>query len=588
MPVQPLLASGGTPELKAVCLSVSPVTPTWIEEEFNSYHKLLNITAWCLRFLSNTRASIKGNPRRLTTHLEPTELESTEHHLFHISQATSFPQELSKLSHEQLVSPSSSIVSLSPYIDKHGLIRVGGRLSRSHLSHSQTHPIILSGRSRLCHLICLTKHVALSHCGPSLLLTSTGRRLHIVGARRLTRSICRSYVTCRRSTAHNQEQMMGQLPSNRVTPSPPFTICGLDYAGPFLLKRGYIRKPQIVKSYLCVFVCFSTKAVHLEVVSDTTTAAFLECLVSRRGSPHQIHSDNGSNFRGAKTELHELYKFMEESQTQTAISTYLLSERITWHSTPERAPHFGGLWEAAVKSAKTHLKRIIGDQRINFEELTTVAAQMEACLNSRPLISTTSHSLDGVEVLTPGHFIIGRPLRAYPENPTTTEPSLSKRWSLCQTIITHFWRRWSSEYLQQLQRLQKWHKPSPNMQVGDIVLILGETTFTNHWPMAKVVEVHPDRDGLVRVVTLKTSTSILKRPVAKLSLLLRDQGLKESQEKDKIKTSLIFSFLPPPPQYVWARSMNFFNHLIKCMYVHSLTSNTHPCLIIFPNQSSIP
>ena len=110
----------------------------------------------------------------------------------------------------------------------------------------------------------------------------------------------------------------------------------------------------------------------------------------------------------------------------------------------------GGFWEAAVKSAKTHIKRVVGTELLNFEELSTVAAQVEACLNSRPLIATTSHSQDGVEVLTPAHFLIGCPICAYPEIPTTTELSLHKHWCLCQSIITHFWRCWSSEYLQQL------------------------------------------------------------------------------------------------------------------------------------------
>ena len=159
---------------------------------------------------------------------------------------------------------------------------------------------ILSGKSRLCYLLFHAKHVALSHCGPSLLLSSTGNRVHILGARCLSKAMCRSCVVCRWSTAQMEKQMMGQLPVSRVNPSPPFTICGVDYAGPFLLKRGYTRKPQVVKAYLCVFVCFSTKATHLEVVADATTESFLSSLrrfVSRRGRPAHIHSDNGGNFR---------------------------------------------------------------------------------------------------------------------------------------------------------------------------------------------------------------------------------------------------------------------------------------------------
>ena len=525
MPVQPLLGSGSTPELKAVCLSVTPVPPTWIEERFNSYHTLVHVNAWCHRFITNTKDSIRKLPRIITPYLSTAEVEASEHHLFHVAQSQTFPCELLHLTHDKSVKPSSPIKSLTPFIDKHGLIRVGGRLSSTHLTRSQMHPIILSSKSRICYLMFYSKHVSLGHCGPSLVLSSTGSKVHVIGARRLSRSIYRSCVVCRRATAHSQHQMMGQLPASRITPSPPFTICGVDYAGPFLMKKGHTRKPVIVKGYLAVFVCFATKAAHLEVVSDASTETFLACLrrfISRRGCPAEIHSDNGGNFVGAKRDLQELYDFLEKPTTTSAISSYLLTKRVQWHSTPERAPHFGGLWEAAVKSAKRHLKRVIGAQKMTYEEFSTVEAQVEACLNSRPLVSITSHSTDGVSTLTPGHFLINRGRCAYPELPIQTEPSLHRRWNMCQAVMAHFWKRWSAEYLQQLQRLQKWHTPTPNLKVGDVVIIRDDNVFTNHWPMARVLETHPGKDGLVRVVSLKTKTTVLKRPVTKLALLLSE------------------------------------------------------------------
>ena len=81
---------------------------------------------------------------------------------------------------------------------------------------------------------------------------------------------------------------------------------------------------------------------------------------------------------------------------------------------PEHAPHFEGLWAAAVKSFNTHIKKILSEVKLNFEELSTVLTQVEACLNSRPLKPLTD-SLDVLEVLTPGHFLIGRPLTALPD-----------------------------------------------------------------------------------------------------------------------------------------------------------------------------
>ena len=162
----------------------------------------------------------------------------------------------------------------------------------------------------------------------------------------------------------------------------------------------------------------------------------------------------------------------------------------------------------------------MGSQRLDYEEFATIAAQIESCLNSRPLFATTSHSPDGVQVLTPGHYLIGRQLCAYPELPIESEPTLHRRWTSCQAITSHFLKRWSMEYLQQLQRLQKWRQPTPNLQKGDIVVIRDENTFNNHWPMAKVINVFKGNDGLVRA---QTATTILERPIAKLALLLRDE-----------------------------------------------------------------
>ena len=111
---------------------------------------------------------------------------------------------------------------------------------------------------------------------------------------------------------------------------------------------------------------------------------------------------------------------------------------------------------------------------------------------------------------------------AYPELTIQTDPSLHHRCNLCQAITSHFWRRWSQEYLQQMQKLHKWRQPTNNLQVGDIVVIRDDAAIHNQWPMAHILEVSPGKDGLVRVATLKTATTTLKRPIAKLALLLRD------------------------------------------------------------------
>ena len=124
---------------------------------------------------------------------------------------------------------------------------------------------------------------------------------------------------------------------------------------PLTLKRGHTRKPVLVISYIALFVCFCTKAVHIELVSDLTAEAFLAALrrfVSRRGLAAEIYSDNGTNFVGARNDLAALYAFLSANTTSSAINSYLLSHRVSWYCIPECAPHFGDLWEAAVKSTK--------------------------------------------------------------------------------------------------------------------------------------------------------------------------------------------------------------------------------------------
>ena len=205
-----------------------------------------------------------------------------------------------------------------------------------------------------------------------------------------------------------------------------------------------------------------------------------------------MHSDNGSNFLGARNDLSELYQFLQATSTTSSIGQYLLSQHVQWETIPEKAPHFGGLWEAAVKSAKYHLHRVVGTQWLTYEEFSTVTCQIESCLNSRPLTTITSHAVDGISVLTPGHFLIGRPLKAYPETTLLQEPSLLRRWTMCQAMVHHFWCRWSREYLQQLQSLPKWRNAIPNLQIGDVVVIKEDNAFTSHWPLAQLFQDKTD------------------------------------------------------------------------------------------------
>ena len=174
------------------------------------------------------------------------------------------------------------------------------------------------------------------------------------------------------------------------------------------------------------------------------------------GKPSLIWNDHGTNFIGAVCLLKELFEFLQQQKTIETISNFFTSQKIDWVFIPERAPHFGDLWEAAIKSSKTHLTHIITNAKLTFKELTTVLTQIKACLNNKALASLPCDD-DGIGALTPGHFLIGRPMEALPD-PSFSYCTFSilRRWQLCQNLVRHFWQRRSTEYLTSLQKLAKW------------------------------------------------------------------------------------------------------------------------------------
>ena len=491
--------------------------------DYSSFARLKRIASWTLRFTQNCRSRKLGvEPNRLV-YLTTKELYLAELYLCSIVQRDHFTHEIEAIKTKAHLDRSSTLLSLRPLMDSAGLLRVGGRQQHSQMPYSKKHPIILHHKHPLTHLIIRSEHIRLLHAGPTLLMASLNNRYHILGCRKIIRSITRGCVTCRKLTIRPSPQMIGQLPIERLTPGPVFDKIGIDFAGPIQVKYAHVRKPVIVKAYVCLFVSLSVKAVHLEPVSDLTTDAFIAALrrfTARRGKPSLILSDHGTNFTGATRELKEIYEFFNKQKTQGDISEFCSAQCIEWRFIPERAPHFGGLWEAAVKSMKFHFKRIVSNTKLTFEELTTILTQIESCLNSRPL-APLPHEEDNIEALTPGHFLTGRPLESIPD-PSFSYRNLSllKRWYLCQSVVRHFWKRWSDEYLSSLRRHNKWKFPSRNLQVGDIVVLQEDNLITTKWPLAKVIQVYPGTDGLVRVATVKTSTGVYRRPVAKLALLL--------------------------------------------------------------------
>ncbi|GBN57261.1 hypothetical protein AVEN_17343-1 [Araneus ventricosus] len=234
---------------------------------------------------------------------------------------------------------------------------------------------------------------------------------------------------------------MADLPRSRVQPSRVFSRVGTDYACQFLIQPRRSRGTQRMKCYICVFVWLSTKAVHIEIVGDLTSETFIAALkrfIGRRGKPAEIYSDCGTNFIAADRELRRVVASLRKDEP---VNKFFADGSISWKFNTPATPHFGGLWEAAIKSANLHLKRTMGKQILNYEEFLTLIIQIEACLNSCPLCPI-SEGPSELSVLTPVHFIIGTALTTITEDNLLDEKISSlKRWKLTQQLLQSFWKR---------------------------------------------------------------------------------------------------------------------------------------------------
>ncbi|XP_071634306.1 uncharacterized protein [Temnothorax longispinosus] len=503
--VEPVLSEESLPREEERITSLVSLDPPGsllaLLDRFSSLDKICRIVAYVSRFLSRSRA----RPAPATLAVDQHESHSALLTLIKLVQQDSFEEEIDRLGHRKgLPKP---FLKLAPFLDPTGLLRVGGRLIHSGLAYETKHPILLPNKHRLTDLIIEREHRANLHPGRRTLQYLLAQQFWILGVHRAIRRVLSACYRCFRANPRPSQPLMAELPVDRVSQVKPFSVSGVDFAGPFTLVTRRARGVSSFKAYVCLFVCFAVKAVHLEAALSLTTESFLAALrrfVARRGRCSLLYSDCGTNFVGASRELAAHMRGAAER------------ERIRWSFNPPSAPHFGGLWESGVKSFKTHLRRVVGEQILTLEEFATVLAQIESVLNSRPLCPVSTDPLD-LEVLSPGHFLTMEPLVAIPSPDLTPLPvNHLGRWQLIQRIHQDFWRRWHHEYLCTLQQRPKWWTSANPLAVGSLVLIREENASPLQWKRGRVESLHPGRDGVPRVATVRVTGGSIVRPLVKL------------------------------------------------------------------------
>ena len=489
-------------------------------ERFSTWNKLLRCVAWMMRYkqylLVMTRGQADSTVRVGLLSLQ--ELRNSCNEVISLVQSECFGQELALLRKNRNTNSRRLCVNLrklNPILIGDHLC-VGGRLHWSDLSDNAKHPIILPPVHHVTTLLIRHYHELEGHVGCTQVLSMIRKKYWIIQGRAAVRRVIGKCLWCRRESVRPCVQQMAPLPAERSTyDGYAFAHTGVDYFGPFYVKRGRSEE----KRYGCLFTCLNIRAVHIEVTHSLSTDAFLQALIrfiARRGQPKIIFSDNGSNFKGAYRELRNNL----ENLSQTRITHFLIEREIEWRFGPPEASHWGGVWERMIRSVRRILRTIAHGQRMTDEALVTFLAEVERIMNNRPLVPLTDDCKD-LDVLTPSKLLLLRGNDTMMDGKNFPRSCL-KVWRTTQVLADTFWKRWKVEYLAALQERQKWFDKTKNIKIGDLVLVVDESTHRSQWPLGLVQDVHSGSDGIVREVMVHTTHGSLRRDIRKICLLEGD------------------------------------------------------------------
>ncbi|XP_064629278.1 uncharacterized protein LOC135488567 [Lineus longissimus] len=491
------------------------VTVDELFARYSNWDPLKTTVAWLLRAQKgfkqcrSTGKTLRDTTRDELTPLSFTELKAAELDIVRYLQKKHLPDNGKHL---------GSVQKLDPFLDDAGLLRVGGRLRHARIPLEVKHPVLLPKDSPVTRLIVRDAHQRVGHLGSNSSLNLLRQRYWIPRASLLIRSIISKCTICRKYRARLLVQKMADLPLQRLEmDQPAFAQSGVDYFGPFIIKKG---RNTTLKRYGVIFTCLSTRAVHLEVAQGLTTDSCINAIrrFAARRAVQKLRSDNGTNLVGACKEMKEELRKWNQSQ----IGSALRRKGIEWDFNCPTASHHGGAWERLIRSVRRILYGVAKEQVIHLDDegLQTLFCEVEFILNNRPITRVSNDTLDA-PALTPNHLLRLHQDQAPPPGIFVKEDNYVKRkWRQIQHIANVFWCRWSKEYLVGLQERQKWRQEQRSLKKGDIVLVADNHMQRNQWLLGYVNDVNEDDKGLVRVVSVQTGTTVLKRPITKLCLIL--------------------------------------------------------------------
>lgn len=499
---------------KSVISALNDETAEKFYERYSSYLRILRITAWMYRFISNLR----NHAIRTSGELSNKEMKQAEIALLKIVQREEFHKGI-----------EDRLRKLHPVVDKEGLFRVKSLILRSKDSTDFRLPIILPGNHYIVQRLIEWKHKELNHAGVQILMNHLREKYWILRCRKSIRQVTLRCVRCRRFAVNSVQPEAPALPEDRIRDAAPFEVTGVDLAGPLHLRDGR-------KCWIVLYTCAVYRAVHLELLTSLSSEAFLQTLrrfIARRGRPSVIYSDQGKNFCGASK--------LFTDPAHSKIRNEALVKNITWKFNPPAAPWWGGWWERLIGCTKQILRRILGRASLEFEELYTIICDIESLMNSRPL-TTISEDTEDLVPLTPSMFLQGIRETGLPDLDNLENVNLKGRLRYLLKLKKDLRSRFRVEYLGQLKNSKGVAKNDKKIAVGDVVLVGHDNQKRINWPLAKIIEVYPGKDGAIRVAKIKTGHGVLVRPVQRLYPL----ELSPEEGSDILKKGASNGHIKPP------------------------------------------
>ncbi|XP_075167653.1 uncharacterized protein LOC142239764 [Haematobia irritans] len=442
-------------------------------------------------------------------------IQKSKYILYKYAQKSEFSEEIWHLKNKKPIEKDSILKQLNICLDENYVIRAYGRAEMLNCNNA----IILPTNHYITFLVVKYYHENYHHCLHEATISRIKSNFYVPKLRVVYKKVRSSCQHCKNLYAVPRPPQMATLPSARLSSfERPFTYVGIDFFGPLFVTVGRHRE----KRWGVLFTCLTVRAIHIEVAHSLDTSSCILCIqnfISRRGSPKEIYTDNGTNFKAVEKILREEKQHIDLHQV---FSKY---DDIKWRFNPPAAPHMGGAWERLIRTVKSVLYSMLPAFKFNDETLRSALYEIEFMINSRPLTFVALDS-DDDDALTPNHLLLGsaggqKPLCEF-------DYDLRQRWHNTQKFANHFWRRWVREYGPHLVRRSKWLEKVQPPSKGDVVIIVDDNLPRNSWPKGILTELYTAKDGQVRRVKVKTTSSTYERPVTKIAIL--DVG-KRSESK---------------------------------------------------------